>query len=799
MKASLKWLKELIPALPLGETPEDMRESAMKIADILTMTGSEMEEMIYWGDRIKDVIVVNIEKVEKDTPRKGLSRCIVTDGENSWETLSGAPFIEEGIQAAFVKPGGRIATGDEIGEMKIEGMKSQGMLLSGVELGFEEPADRLFPIPDGTHTGAEMLDLLGWKDEWVIDMEVTPNRPDLFGHLGLARDLASALELELTDRPATIPEEAFGDVRNVEIDIKYPEGCPRYSGLVIENIKTGASPLWLQGRLRVLGIRPISNVVDVTNYVLMYLPHPMHAFDLDKTGNRIIVEKGGGEFTTLDGEKRKILDTDVVISTPNGPVAIGGIMGGLDSEVTENTENILLEAAYFDPPHIRRTSRRLKLFSESSHRFERGMDPGRTERALLEAANLIYTLAGGVVGKRIVDAFPGQCESHRIDLDPALVERVLGKKIPNDIIVDILERLAFTPVYTGSDKLAFYIPTFRPDIERPIDLVEEVGRIYGYDNIDPNTQNKGDLPADIDPIWKWRQRLHEFIRGLGFMPILGSPIDSGRRLKPFGDNLVEIRNPMSEDYTHLRPSLLAALVDSASYNRRQQFDSVSLFEIDKVYFEVNGIPDEEYRIAAVMTGNREDKLWHNTKPTPFDIFDLKGLIEDISGYTGVELSLKARDIAPFMPSNSFEVILDGKAIGRGGRLEPSVAKLFDLKHPVFALEMSLEAIVDAIEFVDDFAIWSRFPASSRDIALILDEDIPAGDVISEVPELDILEDVRIFDLYSGKPIPKGKKSLGIAFRYRGQEGTLTDEDIEKAHNPIVEKLLKKFNAEIREG
>ncbi|MFP4459365.1 MAG: phenylalanine--tRNA ligase subunit beta [Candidatus Zixiibacteriota bacterium] len=802
MRASYKWLKKL-----LGNVPEPV-----ELGDILTMTGAEVEKIENWNDKLSDIVCVRVESVERDNPRKGLNKCIVTDGENSYQTLSGAPFIEEGILAAYAKSGGRIAGGVKIKEIEIEGEKSIGMMLSGIEMGFAEPADRLFPIPEGVKPGDDIIELLGWKGEYIYELEITPNRPDLLGHLGLARDIAAALEIDFNPPEFDIPVSKKKTDRKVDIQIENPKACPRYSGMVFENLETGPSPLWLQGLIHSLGTKPISNLVDITNYILMYIPHPMHAFDLEKLESdkiKVRYAEDGEEFLTLDDEKRKLKPEDIVIATDGKAVALGGVMGGLETGITKHTTSILLEAAYFEKRHIRKTSRRLMLMSESSHRFERGMDANRTELALNYAASMIHELAGeDAISGPVLDAYPEKIKPWTLELSPELINKNLGVEIPKERIISILEALELkylgeNPVDAKQIRLKFEIPTYRADLEREIDLVEEIGRIYGYDKLEPVAINMGPLPDDINTIWKMKFQISDKLRGMGILPILGNPIDAFDKVKPFAkeDDIVPIKNPMSEDFTHLRPSLLPSLITSASHNNRQQHESIMFFEFDKVHFyNKKKRPDEKYNLAIALCGVKTPKTWYNTKPESFDIFHIKGLFGDIADFIGFDYRLEAEDVDIFEPGYSMVAYRNKQKIGHFGLLKKQIAKIYDLKAPLFAMELDIKPLLEIFGKDTEIENWSKFPSSQRDIALVMDKSIEAGDVLGFVDKYDsdILKSSRIFDLYTKKPIPKGKKSLGISMIYQAEDRTLTDKEVDKVQDDLVENLCEEFKAEIRE-
>jgi len=809
MKVPLNWILELCP----------VDADIEKVAQLFTQSGSEVENIEKFSDRFSGVVVGEVTEVIPDNPSAGMTRCTVEFGGKTAQVLSRAPKIEVGALYPFAPVGATLFGGKTIREIEFEGVKSEGMLCSGVEIGLGEPKDRLLQISAGTKVGADVLKLLRWNDV-VFEFEITPNRPDCYGVLGLARELSALTGVPLADEHHMPIQSGAEAMDFVGIELKDIPGCPRYTARIIENVKIGPSPLRIMGRLSASGIRPINNIVDATNYVMLLLSHPLHAFDYDRlNADRIIVRSAeeGEIFITLDGEERKLNKGHVLIATPDRAVAVGGIMGGQDSEVTDSTTRILLESAYFNPRRIRRASRQLGLSTESSVRFERGVDPNGAARANDECASLISFTAGGEVRRGIVDAYPEPIEPLQVKLTDDRIESVLGVQIPEKTYSRYLTALGIEKTPKGLWK----IPTFRPDITREIDLVEEIGRLYCYDNIEPSLRGAGPIPARLPAESKLERKLAAILPGLGFTEIMSDPLGKAKEYEPFADTpLSELENPISTDYDRLRPAILPSLLIAASFNLNHEAESVRLYEFDKVCTVENGEHIEKYSLGLLMTGLASKVSW-DTPERQTDIFDFKGIIEALLDALGIgalsvipakaaiqvgkgdgssNCTLEPADNPSFAKSESFNILTpDSRIIGKMGRIAPEIAIKFDIDIPVFGAEIPAKSLIPAVSRVPQLKPIPRFPSTRRDVALIVDSTIPVGELLdfAKAHGSDMAESVFLFDIYEGNPIPQNKKSVGISAIFRDPKKTITDEDANTLHSQMVAALVKKFNAEIR--
>ncbi len=787
MKASYKLLSELL----------DFPYSPEELAEKFTLTGTEVEAIEYPREWISDIVIAEIIEVRENTPRNGLSTCVVSCGDKKHTTITGAPDVEVGIKAAFAKPGAKIFGGQKIGTAEINGAKSEGMLCSGVEVGIGFPKDRLLKIPDDAPIGADLKKLFGWNDETIYEMEVTPNRPDCYGHFGLAREIAAIL--------GKIWEPQIPKIDNVidqngGISVKIlTDKCPRYIGRLIEGIKIAPSPMWLAGRLAALGTRPINNIVDITNYAMLLTGQPIHAFDEAKLGREIIVRQAqnGEKMFTLDDVERKLSDDVMVIATPKYPVAAAGIMGGNNSEVDERTKNIIVEVAYFDPITVRRGSKYLGLSTESSTRFEKGTDPNAPPKVSDIVAEMAKKFAGAEKIYKTIDEYPRPIEPIKITLTDEKVKRLVGVEIPRKDCRKILVGLGFDISSENAGGTTYEVPTFRPDVMREIDLVEEVGRIYGLWNIPAQLRAQGPLPPKIPVEIRLKRFFEDILPGLGYRYAMTDPLGKAEILKMFAEKpLVEISNPLSEDFPAMRPNPLPSLLAAAARNLNRGMRSIRLFEVDNGYSD-NGEYFEEMYLAIVGGGFRYPVEW-GLPDAPFDFFDMKGTIETLAEIFKIEFRFE-QYYANFAEENAYlKIIANGDEIGCVGTFAKKLWAQFDLRSPVHFALLKIAPLIPFFTKPPEYEKFSRFPAIERDVALIVDENIPAQKLLDAAKNFaPDAEKIGLFDMYRGKPIPAGKKSLGLFFIFRSVEKTLTDEDVNEMFEKIVQKLCDKFDAEIR--
>ena len=788
MKASFKLLKELI----------DFDWNAEILAEKLTLSGSEVEAIEYPAQWIENIVSAKVLDVQKDNPRTGLSLCIVDDGETKYTTISGAPDIEIGIVVPFVRPGGKIFGDKTINSVEIEGVKSNGMICSGVEVGLGFPKNKLLHLPQDTRLGKDLAEILGWNDEAIYELEITPNRPDCYGHWGLAREIASLIG-NTWEPEILYPKNVVDNNGDIEVEIE-TENCPRYTGRLVSGVIIKPSPMWLQGKLAALGMRPINNIVDITNYVMMLTGQPIHAFDMDKLGKHIIVRQAndGEKIKTLDDVERKLNSDIMMIATQDKPVAIAGIMGGQNSEVDETTTDIIIEVAYFDPVCVRKGKKFLGLTTESSIRFERGVDPNASEIVSDIVAALTEQFADAETIHKIVDVYPKYIDAVLITLTDSKIESLLGAKISREISRKILVCLGLDIAGENAGGVTYKIPTFRPDLNRDVDLVEEVGRIYGLNNIEPLFRAQGKIPANIPQDVRLTHFLEDFIAGIGYRYAFTDPLSSKKISTAFtNDKLVELKNPLSEDLSFMRPNPLPTLIGAVARNINRGFHSIKLFEIDRGYKVVENEYSENIYIALACGGFRFPIDW-SYPDVPLDFFDIKGDIETILNKFGIDAEFKNSEIDFAENETGFDIFASSEKIGFIGTLSKKLWEYYELKRNIHFALLEFDKILPYFERTKKYAKFSRYPAVRRDIALIVNDDLPAKKLFDEAKKLaPNAEAIGFFDMYRGKPIPAGKKSLGLYFIFRSSKKTLTDDEVNEYFTNIVKILCKKFDAEVR--
>ena len=797
MNVSIKWLKEYVE---FDLSPE-------ALADRLLMLGMEIESIKQLGKGLDRVVVGRINTVEKHPKADKLVLCNVDIGSGAdAQIVCGAPNAREGLVAPVALVGAQLPNGLTIKRAKIRGEESSGMLCSQQELAISDEASGLMELPDDTQIGAPIVEALG-LDDVVLELEITPNRPDCLSMIGVAREISVT-----TGNPLTLPEidvqEETVDIDNLtSVTIEDPELCPRYAARVIRGVKIAPSPVWLQRRLEAIGVGTINNIVDITNYVLMEYGHPLHAFDYHRlTENRIVVRraKPGETLKTIDAEERELTLDMLVIADAENPVALAGVMGGFDSEITDQTVDVLLESAYFHPPNIRKTSKVLGMHTEASHRFERGADPDGVIAALNRAAQLIVEVAGGEICSGIIDVYPGEREAIKIELRPERVNFVLGTEIAHDDIRDILTRLGFAV----SDAFEVTVPTFRPDVAQEIDLVEEIARVYGFDNI-PTTLPRGDIPIPkVAPNEDLRERVKTYLLQCGMMEAMNYAFyhpDVFDRIRLSSTDplrqAVQIANPLSVDQSIMRTTLLPSLLANAQRNRNHQINDVQFFECSKVFIP-NGTdeyPNEPERVAGMITGNLGAGVYGDPL-RPADFFDIKGIVEGMLDRCGLsDYTVTHTDHPAFHPGRRAEICIEDKTLCVFGEAHPEVLENYDLPNKAYLFELDFERLVEVVEPLKQFEPIPIYPSVNRDLAIVLDADIPASHPIEiiESTGAELVSSLHLFDVYTGEQVPEGKKSLAFAIEYRSTTETLTDEIVDRVHGGILERLEQELGATLR--
>ncbi|GAB4335048.1 MAG: phenylalanine--tRNA ligase subunit beta [Desulfobulbaceae bacterium] len=812
MKLTLKWLNEYVPL--------DGLESDA-IADGLTMLGLEVDAVADLAAGLRGIVTARVTKVRKHPNADKLVLCDVDAGDGIVQVVCGAPNVHEGMVSAFAPAGTRMPGGMEVRRTRVRGEESHGMLCSGKELGINEDHTGILDIEGDVAIGREIVDELG-LDDTMVEIDLTPNRPDCASVIGVAREVAGYFGRKMT-RPVEHDDLPLLDGSGVDftVEIREPELCPRYAARKLTNITVQPSPRWMQQRLLAVGMRPINNIVDITNYVMLETGQPLHAFDFRKIRGAAIVVRcpaeGETKFTTLDGMERDLDPDMLMICDGEGPVAVAGVMGGLDSEVSAGTTEVLLESACFNPVSIRQTARKLNISSEASYRFERGVDPGGTALAMERAVRLMIELAGADVQEGGVDEYPGQKEELVLSLRTRRVCDLLGIEISGDEISRYLESIDFRVQPEADGVLMVTVPSFRVDIEREVDLVEEIARLVGYNDIPTTMPLVAMEYPGRDPMRRLRATIAAVLISRGFseavnysftsekyLDIMGLAADDERR------KVTRLLNPLTEEQTVMRTMLLPGLLENVRHNINHQTPDVALFEIGKVFLQLQEgkQPLEPQRFCAVMSGLRHpgaEPLYFSGQQA--DIFDIKGVAQtlfdalDFSvGESGI-LFQAEEEASPYCePGSSLVVMHDGAPVGLMGRLASAVLKRMGVKQDVCFLELDLQRLAAVKPEEKTFRRLPKYPSVRRDIAVIVPERTPAGALLDFIGShrVDLVEKVELFDVYKGKPIEKGMKSVALSVTYRSGERTLDDETVDRVHEKIVSSLMSRFEGRFRE-
>jgi phenylalanyl-tRNA synthetase beta chain len=808
VKISHRWLLEFV------ET--DLTPAA--IADRLINAGIEVPSVRPLVEGLSGVVVGEIEAIEKDlgvTPAGHHNRlCRVALPDKTYSVVCGAPNAAPGLRSAFAPPGATLPGGRAIKAAKIRGTVSEGMLCSELELGIGQDAAGILELPADAPRGAPLIQYLGLDDS-ILEIEITPNRPDALSVVGIAREVAA-----LTGAPFRFPQIAVREgepaaATLATVEILDPDLCPRYAARVITGLQVKPSPPWLAQRLRAVGLRPINNLVDVTNYVLWEMGQPLHAFDYDTVaGHAIVVRraKPGERLRTLDGQDRALEPETLLICDPERAVGIAGVMGGGNTEVTPGTTTVLLESAYFNPGSIRRTARALGLHTDAAYRFERGADIEGLREALDRAAQLMADLGGGTVAKGVIDVYPGPKPRPRIALRRSRIERLIGACPPPEAIVKILQGLGFAVDDSGI-ALQVVVPSFRRDIVQEDDLVEEIIRVWGYDKI-PSTLSRGGMlqPVVRPPDLALSRAATSVLTAAGLCQAITYAFVDPGRLEAMGWGadapLIALQNPISVERSVLRPSIAPGLLEVIALNGSRQIPDVRVFEIGQTFAprrdeDVDRPAHEELWLAAVMTGQRAARSWHAGRD-PVDVYDAKGAAELVVGAAGVGEA----GVTPYPPGKGPRYLEQGRAaaltvagrqVGWFGEVALGVREVFDLPAPVFLAEVSLTALLALPRLEVRYEPLPRFPAVQRDLAVVLPTEVTAGEVEAAIRamKLPLLSRITLFDVYEGGQVGAGRRSLAWSLTFLAPDRTLTDKEVNDLHARVVAEVGRRFGAEIR--
>lgn len=799
MKVSMNWLADFV----------SIDQSAPDIAERLTRQGLEVDALHQMGD-VQGVVVGRILSCEPHPDADKLSICTVSTGaDQQHQIVCGATNMQPGDLVPTALPGALLPGGFKIKRTKLRGQRSEGMLCSGAELGLEEQSEGLLILDPQTAElplGQDIVQALQLRDT-AIEIGLTPNRGDCLSHIGVAREIAAMSGAALR-RPElgelSESDQASSDL--IDVHIAEAQDCPRYMARVLRNVQVTASPQWLQNRLIAVGVRPINNIVDITNYVMFALGHPLHAFDLQRLGsNRILVRRAqpGEQIRTLDDQIRDLDPQDILITNGQIPIAIGGVMGGADSAIDEQTTDVLLEAASFDGSRIRRTAARLALHSESSHRFERGVDPNGCAEAIDYAALLIQQLADASPCAGAVDNYPAPPTAAQLELRLERLASILGIRLSTPQLTELFERLQMRILDANDQRLLVEVPTHATDILREIDLIEEVARLYGYDQI----------PSSLPPVLpraprRTRQQMLDQIReqlaSQGYSEAINYSFASGEYLEQFLGSATRVRllNPISEDLSTMRTSLIPSLAQNLRANQHLGLANTAFFEIAETPLEnqdgTREIPARQLRLAMILQGQQQ-RSWHHPRPRQLDCFDLKGDLEMLADALGVALQIGERVQRDWLhPGIGASILLDGEPIGLLGELHPRLCGQLDLPEHCCVLEIDLPAILRAsVERTAGFHPISRYPAVHRDLALACPAEASAAAIEQAIRDAgaDYLESVRIFDRYEG--LGDGRISLAFELQFRNPEHTLSDADVDPQIARILAHLEREQGARLR--
>lgn len=808
MKSSLKWMQDYVDV--------DMTQDLQKFADTLTVAGIPVEHVEYWGNEIKKVVTGKILKIDKHPDADKLVVCQIDVGSEQLQIVTGAKNVREGQIVPVAVHGAHLPGGVKIKRSKLRGVPSNGMLCSAHELGFDDsvllPEERngIWILPEDTPIGVDAADYLDARDV-VYEYELTPNRADCFSMIGLSREFAvlSNKQASYPDIQVTECDESIDG--KVSVSIEDEDLCSRYAARLLVNVKIGKSPLWMQQRLRKSGVRPINNVVDVTNYVMIELGIPLHAYDYDKvTDHHLIARRAHADeaIKTLDGVDRKLTDNMLVIADAQKPCCIAGIMGGYDSEVTADTKTVILECASFKGSSIRHTGRSLGLRSEASGRFERGLDAHSCLHSLDRCAQLLQQMNACDVAKGVVDVYPHPQETTKISFTAEQINHFLGTDISEEQMIHMLETLRFGIEKNGKTVTAV-VPSYRGDCTEMPDIAEEVARIYGYENI-PSTRPWSNISKGEEGFYhQVGERISALLscRGLNETVTFSFVHPDSLKKLLFADNdpvykAVPILNPITEEFPLMRTTLIPSLMDVLVRNQAVKNTSVSIYEIAPVYapkeLPITELPHQEYHVAGLLYGQRTTAQWP-AQAANYDFYDVKGIVDTVLEGLGIHADLEASDYAPLHPGKAAQYVKDGKVLCRFGELHPKAIDNYDVAGPVYVFEMYMNDILPLINLIPDYHKVAKFPASSRDLAFLA-PIATTNESIIDVIKADggqYLEAVHLFDMYTGKQVPQGFKSLAYSLVFRSEEGTLTDADIQAPVDAIVKDLKEKLNCELR--
>ena len=804
MKVSYNWLKQFVT----------VDWEAEKVGDLLTDLGLEVEGIEPFQSvkgALKGIVVGKVLSCEKHANADKLKLTKVSVGtKKDLQIVCGAPNVKAGQTVAVATIGTTLYDAEgapwTIKKGKIRGEASEGMICAEDELGLGESHDGIMVLDDALKAGTPLSEVFDVEEDTVFEIGLTPNRADAMSHWGVARDLRAGLlqnekHVELIT-PSTANFRIDNRTHKIAVDVYNKTLAPRYCGITLSGVKVAESPMWLQNRLKAIGLKPKNNIVDITNYVMHDLGQPLHAFDTAKIAGATIevkTAKAGTKFVTLDEEERTLHEEDLMIYDAEKPLCIAGVLGGLESGVSETTTNIFLESAYFNPVNIRKTAKRHGINTDASFRFERGIDPNITEYALMCATILIKEIAGGEVTSELVDIYPKKIEDFQVFLSFDKIKKTIGEEIPKETIKGILTSLEIKVNNVTESGLGLTIPAYRNDVTREVDVIEEVLRVYGYNNI--KTSEK--LNASISKTqqiedYKVQNTVAALLNGNGFSEMMANSLTSAKYRAMLSDeaqkNTVEILNPLSQDLSVMRQNLIFSALEAVAYNRNRKRNNLKLFEFGKTYFSVEGKHIENKHLALVLTGQKSKDNW-NQPTQKSDFFYLKGIVDSLLSRLGLESLAKVTPLQDVFYNEGLCYEVKGTTVVQFGLLKKGLLQEFDIDAEVLYADFNWDALLQLLgKQTLTLREIPKYPEVKRDFALLLDESVKFQDIydIAYQTEKKLLKDISLFDVYTGKNLPEGKKSYAVSFTLQDERKTLTDKQIDK----IMKKLEQRFSQEL---
>jgi len=801
MKISYNWLKELIN---IDKSPEELEET-------LTMLGFEVEEIIDYSSKYNNFVIANVTNKVSHPNADKLNLCTVRYGENEQVVVCGAPNVDAGQNIVLGLAGAIVPKGEfKLSKAVIRGVESNGMICSKAELDLGEDHSGIWVLPEDAPVGEDLSKYLGLNDI-IFDIFITPNRADGNSHIGIARELAAYYGLELT-----LPKIEFvkyeNDINEFDIKIENTTDCPRYIGMVLKDVNIVESPDWLKNRLKQLGLRPRNIAVDATNYVLMETGNPLHAFDLDQIKDKTIIVKNANDnekFISLDSKERTLDSNMLMICDNEKPVAIAGVMGGENSEITDSTKNILIEAAYFNPSSVRKTARKLSIHSDASYRFERGVDYNNLLFAAERAAILISKYGGGKVGINFRDVYPNNIEDKVVLMRFDKCRKLIGMKLSDDEIINVFHKLNWK-YEIAEEYIKVTSPSYRVDINIEEDLIEEVARFINYNNIQPNFRSivdfsKNKVPKVLEKPSK-RDEIKTYFINNGFNEML-TPNQISREITSlFDDKIVDIANPLGLEMGVMRTSTIPSSLKVVSKNLKSRNLNLKLFQIGKTFRKIsdknNFIQDihESESLNIILSGNLLSQNWAHQK-NKADFYDLKGIFEDFNSKFELNLKLKENKDFSVFSANSLSIVDKKDEIGKIGYMSKTILEKFDIEQEVLVIDLDLKSIYNKSEIEKKYNKISPYPVVDWDLAFLLEKDVQAGKVLNDIENMagKYLSSLNLFDVYEGKNLAENKKSFAFNLKFSAKDKTLSDEEI----NPIIDKIVKmmadKYSAQLRDS